>query len=212
MQSLRSVAGVVPWMAYNERYWFRVEITAVLIRCLLVMVLLVPSAWAGADLSRSAPWVLIDTQARRLTVMGVHGPLAVFPHIAIGSAGAGRKRHSGDNITPLGRFRVGWINPHSRFDIFIGLDYPDVQYARLGLHDGRIDQQSYRRIRAALAASRRPPQDTSLGGYIGIHGVGAGSAWVQANFDWTDGCIALSNRQIRRLTHWVKPGTRVVIR
>ena len=175
------------------------------------MILLVPWGQAAADSARNMPWVLIDTQARRLTVMGAHGPLAVFPHIAIGSAGAGRKRHSGDNITPLGRFRVGWINTHSRFDIFFGLDYPDAQYARLGLHDGRIDRHAFRRIQAALDAGRRPPQDTALGGYIGIHGIGVGSRWVQANFDWTDGCIALSNRQIRELAHWVKPGTPVVI-
>lgn len=182
------------------------------LRCLLIIVLLLPAAWADSVAADIPPWVLIDTQAHRLTVMGAQGPLVVFRHIAIGSAGAGRKRQRGDNITPLGRFRVGWIDWHSRFDIFVGLDYPNAQYARLGLYDGRISRPTYQQIRAALAAHHRPPQNTALGGYIGIHGVGSGSSWVQANFDWTDGCVALSNRHIRQLTHWVRPGTRVVIR
>lgn len=182
-------------------------------RCLLLLMLLMPTVWAGTVMvTKPAPWLLIDTQARRLTVIGEHGPLAVFKHIALGSSGAGRKQQRGDDITPLGSFRVSWINSRSRFDIFIGLDYPNIEYADLGLYDGRIDRVTYQRIQQALTAGKIPPQNTPLGGYIGIHGVGAGNPWVQANFDWTDGCIALTNQQIHQLAGWVRPGTRVMIR
>lgn len=167
------------------------------------------AAGSGAD----SPWLLVDTRADRITVMGTRGPLAVFDHIALGARGAGRKQRRGDELTPLGSFRVGWINPDSRFDLFIGLDYPNLEYARLALYDHRIDQATFERIRAALAQGRTPPQDTPLGGYIGFHGVGGGDARVhQAGFDWTSGCIAVSDEQIHRLAAWVRPGTRVEIR
>jgi L,D-peptidoglycan transpeptidase YkuD (ErfK/YbiS/YcfS/YnhG family) len=96
--------------------------------------------------------------------------------------------------------------------LFIGLDYPNLDYARQAYQQKRIDSVDYFHIRVALKQGRVPPQDTPLGGAIGIHGVGAGSAWVHANFDWTDGCVALDNQQIWRLAQWVQVGTRVEIR
>lgn len=160
-----------------------------------------------------AVWLLVDTGADRLTVMGREGPLEVFEPIALGARGAGLKQRRGDNLTPLGSFQVGWINPASRFTLFIGLDYPNLEYARIALRQGRIDEPTFARIERALAAGRTPPQDTPLGGQIGIHGIGGGDPRVhRAGFDWTQGCIALEDAQIRRLADWVRPGTRVEVR
>ena len=124
-------------------------------------------------------------------------PVESFRQIALGSSGAGIKFKRGDNKTPLGVFRVGWINDHSRFKTFIGLDYPNPDYAERALRERRIDALTYERIRAAWSKGRTPPQDTPLGGQIGIHGVGAGNPGVHsAGINWTSGCIALDNRQI----------------
>ncbi len=57
-----------------------------------------------------------------------------------------------------------------------------------------------------------PPQETPLGGYIGIHGIGRGDPAIHQKFNWTQGCIALTNRQIDDLSKWVHVGMRVVIR
>ena len=161
----------------------------------------------------AGPWLLVDTKADALIVMQGNRPIESFRQIAVGSSGAGLKFKRGDNKTPLGVFRVGWINDHSRFKTFIGLDYPNPDYAEQALRERRIDALTYERIRAAWITGRTPPQDTPLGGQIGIHGVGAGNPVVHsAGIDWTSGCIALDNRQIEALRPWVKLGMRVAIR
>lgn len=159
------------------------------------------------------PWLLVDTQTDQLKIMQGNRPVEVFHQVALGSSGAGLKYRRGDNKTPVGVFRVGWINDHSRFQRFIGLDYPNLDYAGRALREHRIDRATYERIRMAWLNGHTPPQDTPLGGQIGIHGVGAGNPQVHgAGIDWTSGCVALDNRQIEVLRPWVKVGMRVEIR
>ncbi len=169
----------------------------------------------GSWLSSSAEaqvWVQVDTKAQTLQVLDGETVLDRFDRVALGVAGAGLKQRRGDDKTPLGSFRVGWFNSQSRFGLFIGLDYPNRDYAERALQDGRIDSQTYGRIVAALDAGRTPPQDTPLGGQIGIHGLGAGNPDVHGLFNWTNGCVALTDAEMRRLVKWVEAGTRVEIR
>jgi lipoprotein-anchoring transpeptidase ErfK/SrfK len=92
------------------------------------------------------------------------------------------------------------------------LNYPNLEYASLAYYDGRIDKATYQAIGNALREGKRPPQQTALGGYIGIHGIGAGDPYIHENINWTNGCVALTNQQIKRLLAWVKVGMRVEIR
>ena len=62
----------------------------------------------------------------------------------------------------------------------------------------------YEAIMRALRAKKGPPQNTPLGGDIYIHGNGAQS-------DWTWGCVALENQDIRELYDSVNVGTPVKI-
>jgi murein L,D-transpeptidase YafK len=158
------------------------------------------------------PWLLVDTKAETLTVMTGTRPVEVFYNLAFGSHGVGFKSRRGDEVTPVGNFRVGWVNPNSRFKLFFGLDYPNREYADRAYQQGRIDASTYRRIVNALAMGKTPPQNTPLGGQIGIHGLGAGDPDIHKHFNWTSGCIALDNAQIERLSKWVQIGTRVEIR
>ncbi len=160
---------------------------------------------------RSDPWVLVDTRRDRLSVMRGDQPIEVFYNIAIGNAGAGRKYRRGDNITPTGTFRIGWVNWHSRFKTFFGLDYPNQDYVERAYSAGLISKPDYDSIRYALASGATPPQDTPMGGSIGIHGVGQGDPFIHATQNWTSGCVALNNEQIDRLSRWVHVGTTVEI-
>jgi len=172
-----------------------------------------PPIAAIPDPTPREPWLLVDTRADQLKIMQGNRPVEVFHQVAVGSSGAGLKSRRGDNKTPTGVFRVGWINDQSRFKRFIGLDYPNVDYAERALREHRIDRTTYERIRAAWMNGHTPPQDTPLGGQIGIHGVGAGNPSVHnAGINWTSGCVALDNRQIEALRPWVKIGMRVEIR
>ncbi len=156
-------------------------------------------------------WILIDAAERSLSVMQKDQVIEDFPGIALGRNGYAADRSQGDGKTPLGEFHVAWVNPKSRFRLFFGLDYPNVERAELAYQRERIDFDTYSAIRKALLKGQIPPQETSLGGYIGIHGVGAGDPRIHKISDWTQGCIALSNSQLDHLEKWIKVGTRVVI-
>ena len=56
--------------------------------------------------------------------------LETLHSIAIGRGGAGVKNHRGDNITPFGEYRIGWIGEKSMFRRFFGLTYPSVDDAQ----------------------------------------------------------------------------------
>jgi murein L,D-transpeptidase YafK len=163
-------------------------------------------------MANGQPWVLVDTQARTLSVMQGGKPALVFSDISIGRYGATLSKRRGDHKTPLGDFRIAWIREDSPFHRFMGLDYPSLEYARRAYEEGRLSEQELKAIRQAVAKGRLPPQNTTLGGRIGLHGLGGGDPKVHQDFNWTNGCIALTNEQIDQLMTWVAEGTRVSIR
>lgn len=157
-------------------------------------------------------WILVDTAAHTLSVFKGKDLDRFYPRIALGRGGATNGRQRGDGTTPTGEFRVAWINRSSTFDIFFGLNFPNEEHTERAYHRRFIDIDTYYTLRTALAEGRLPPQDTPLGGRIGIHGLGFGDLSIHRKFDWTKGCIALTNEEIGQLATWVQVGTRVVIR
>jgi murein L,D-transpeptidase YafK len=156
--------------------------------------------------------LIIDTQTRNLEIVKGEQTVEVLEHVVIGRKGAGTKERRGDDITPLGNYRIGWINEKSAFRKFFGLTYPNLDHAERALQNGQIDQRTYDEIVRAELTGRIPPQNTDLGGQIGIHGLGSGSLSVHEVFDWTHGCIALTNEQIDRLSQYVEKGTLVTVK
>ncbi len=166
-------------------------------------------SWASARL----PWILVDTEALSLTVLSAENRvLASFEAISIGSGGAAKIHRRGDETTPLGIFHIAWIDRRSRFDTFYGFDYPSERVARSAYAEGIISRADLDAILEAVRQHRLPPQNTPLGGHLGIHGVGRGEPAIHGAFNWTDGCVALTNQQIRQLSRWMHVGTQVVIR
>jgi len=156
--------------------------------------------------------VVVDTGAETLTVLRAGKAVKIFRDIAIGRYGATYFKVQGDNKTPLGTYRVGWINRHSRYYTFLGLTYPDLPAADRALQGGRINDDQWRDIRRAHRQGETPSQSTPLGGYIGIHGLGEGDIEVHQQYNWTNGCVALTNTQLKELLRWVSVGTEVEIR
>ncbi len=157
-------------------------------------------------------WVLVDTGQLTVSVMQGEELLRKYDNIAIGSNGPSVARLVSDQTTPLGEFRISRINPRSRFRLFMAIDYPTMDHARRALADGRISPQEYLAVSNAWLGGEPPPQDTRLGGYLGIHGVGDGSKEIHGRVNWTDGCIAVTNEQIEELAGLVGVGTRVSVR
>lgn len=136
-------------------------------------------------------------------------------HIAYGKGGLGAKQRLGDNKTPNGVYRIVEFKADSRFHYFMQIDYPNLLDAWHGYRAELIDAGQFRAIATAHSNSGVPPQNTPLGGYIGIHGIGEVNDEkldIHAQENWTDGCIALTNEEVTELREFVAIGTRVVIR
>jgi len=132
--------------------------------------------------------LVIDKSDREL--IGYAGGEAVLRmQVALGFAPEGAKRQEGDGRTPEGRFRIDRRNPGSAYHLSLGLDYPRPE------------------DRARAAAAGRDP-----GGDIFIHGQpNALPDLLSLPGDWTAGCIAVSNAQMRQLWALVPMGTTVDI-
>jgi len=176
------------------------------------LLFLLPLLSVAAHASDQGVWLLVETQPRVLKVMEGDEPMEVFTQIAIGRRGADFQKARGDDKTPLGEYRIGWINENSKFHRFFGFTYPNPDNAKRAYKEGMIGENTFRSILRSSLDERIPPQNTPLGGQIGIHGLGGANSAVHENFDWTRGCIAMTNQQIDRLTQWVRKGTLVVIR
>lgn len=133
--------------------------------------------------------ILIEKSARRMTLMQGGKPVRSWP-IALGFSPAGDKDREGDGRTPEGTFRIDRRNDQSSYHLSLGLDYPhpdDIARARAGGY--------------------------SPGGDIMIHGQpnSLPEALVMKG-DWTAGCIALTNAQMREIWDHAPIGTAVEIR
>lgn len=162
-------------------------------------------AWAGEI------WVKIDTNARTLYLMNGETKLQTFENISIGKNGATADKSVNDGKTPIGRYRVRWINDESRFHLFFGLDYPSPEQAANAYMADRITAGQLEAIFRSHEMGQEPSGSTPLGGAIGIHGVGGGDIRIHEDYDWTDGCVALTDQQVDELARSVGLGTVVVI-
>jgi murein L,D-transpeptidase YafK len=176
------------------------------LRFLLCLILCIPLTARA-----SKAWVVVDTASATVSVLQSGQTVLRLKGAAFGRGGVGALHVHGDGRTPLGSFRIVSINHQSRFHLFFGLNYPTLTQASVGFQKGIIDKTALNRIVQASADGRLPPQNTPLGGDIGIHGLGKGALWMHQHFNWTEGCVALTNEQIEKLAPWLEIGTRVVI-
>lgn len=112
--------------------------------------------------------------------------------IALGSNSIGTKRRQGDGATPEGNYYITHKNSASKFYLSLGLSYPNIDDADAGLKSGLITKAQHQAIADAIRNNGKPPQNTKLGGDIFIHGGGTTN-------DWTLGCVALGNDEIKEL-------------
>lgn len=147
--------------------------------------------------------VVVSKNARRLVLYRGDQELRSFP-IVLGPNSVGNKQREGDKRTPEGTYYVCEKNEKSKYYLFIGISYPNAEDAARGLQAGLITQPQHDAIVRAIAARKTPPWYTRLGGQIGLHG--GGTAW-----NWTEGCVALENGDMRDLYALIRVGATVTI-
>jgi murein L,D-transpeptidase YafK len=151
----------------------------------------------------SNPHLLVKKSMREMSLYDGDSLLRTY-HIGLGSSPVEDKVRSGDKRTPEGNFYVCVKNANSKFYLSLGLSYPNAEDAERGLKDALITRQQRDSIVRAIDRGIRPPWDTPLGGEIFIHGNGSSS-------DWTWGCVAVEDAEMRELFDAVPMGARVRI-
>ncbi len=135
--------------------------------------------------------IVVNKNERRLTLY-VGGRAVETFHAEFGFNHLQQKIRSGDGATPEGRYRIisKKDRGRSKYHRALEIDYPNSD-----------DRRRFERARRSgqVPASARP------GGLIEVHGDGG------RGFDWTKGCVALTNRDIDRLYPRVDIGTPVTI-
>jgi len=147
---------------------------------------------------------IVVTKGKRLLQLYSAGGVVRTYRVGLGLSPVEDKIRAGDRRTPEGDFYIYLKNSHSQFYRSLGLSYPNRQHADRGLRDGLITRAQYNQIVSAIESKRAPLQNARLGGEIFIHGNGSHS-------DWTWGCVALDDKDIRELFDAVPLGTRVTI-
>ena len=135
-------------------------------------------------------------------------------YVATGKGGEDNKIERGDNKTPTGIYRIIEFNKNSKFHYFIQINYPNMADAWHGYKNNLLTSDEFKEIISANRMNEMPPQDTAIGGYIGIHGIGLTNKQklnIHKHQNWTEGCIALTNKEIDELKKYVKIGTKVII-
>jgi murein L,D-transpeptidase YafK len=135
--------------------------------------------------------VLVLKAPRRLLLLQGAGVLRDY-EIALGANALGPKRHRGDTRTPEGRYRIDSRVTDSRFHRALHISYPNED---------------------DLAFARRAGVDP--GGAVMIHGLPDGERWVgemHRGYDWTNGCIAVTDDEMNEIWELVDDGTPIEIR
>lgn len=135
--------------------------------------------------------VLVEKSESRLYLIRNDEVIASFP-VKFGASPKGHKQQLGDERTPEGSYTLDYKNAGSAFYRSIHISYPNAR-----------DREVARKL------------GVSPGGDIMIHGQpnGWGSyAPITQLFNWTDGCVALSNSDMDVVWDAVEPGTPIEIR
>ena len=140
---------------------------------LLALCALLPASMpASGDTLATADRVIVRKSERRMYLMRAERVLATYK-VSLGLNPAGPKQREGDFRTPEGVYHLGRRNSHSDYFLSIQVTYPN---------DNDM-------VRARVRGWR-------TGGSIMIHGlpnVLRHPSTYYESYDWTDGCIALSN-------------------
>ncbi len=151
--------------------------------------------WANQTIleskQRGTTVIIVDKLRRELHVYDDGKKIATYA-AELGGNGLRPKRHAGDRATPEGRYKVTELraNGATKYYKALMLDYPnrdDVARFREAQRKGSI------------------PKRVGIGSLIEVHGLGGDGR------DWTDGCVALTNKDMDKVFQRARVGTPVVI-
>ena len=146
---------------------------------------------ADTPLTKQVDSILVLKSKRELLVFRSKELLKVY-HVSLGRNPVGPKQFKGDNKTPEGIYHINGKNPNSECHKNLGISYPsdaDRAYAR--------------------------SHGQSTGGDVKIHGIINGYDGTKEdyqNWDWTYGCVGVTDDEIDELFAHIAVGNVINIR
>ena len=141
--------------------------------------------------SRTVDKVLVLKSERKLHLQQ-RGETIKSYRISLGKQPNGAKQREGDLRTPEGFYWIDWRKPSDKYQLSLHISYPNA------------------RDLAKANDAGVPP-----GSMIMIHGTPLDEEypeWFFHTLDWTEGCIAMKNDDMREVWSLVKDGTLIEIR
>lgn len=141
--------------------------------------------------------IIVEKEKRTLSLYS-EGNLIKTYKIALGFSPGGHKVKVGDGKTPEGNYTISAKNGHSRFHLALSISYPN-----------KLDLENARK------------RGVDPGGDIMIHGAPnqlasftkvPGLNWLFQQFDWSKGCISVTNSDIEEIYKRVPVGTPIIIK
>jgi len=135
--------------------------------------------------------IVVEKAKRTLTLYQAGFPVRTY-RVALGTQPVGDKVKRGDGRTPEGLFHIDYKNPQSKYHMALHVSYPDAAHVQ-----------------------RANALGVSPGGDIMVHGLppayaSIGSEHVQYN--WTEGCIAVTDKEIEEISAAIPKGAAIQIK
>lgn len=135
---------------------------------------------------------LVVYKSKRQLQAYSNGQLLKTYKISLGGQPIGDKEFQGDKKTPEGLYIINNKNPNSGYHKNLGISYPD-----------KDDIENAKRL------------GKPTGGDVKIHGLRNKAGFINKFhrwYDWTLGCIAVTDQEIDELYNSVKVGTQIEIK
>jgi murein L,D-transpeptidase YafK len=155
---------------------------------IIFFLFLIPNWAFGIE---KADMVLVNKSEYKLYLIK-NGKVLGEYRVAFGANPKGHKQQEGDERTPEGKYVLDYKKKDSAFYRSIHISYPNES-----------DKQ------------RAKEAGVNPGGLIMIHGQKNGLgwlSWITQYFNWTDGCIAVSDAAMNEIWEAVKEGTPIEIK
>jgi len=134
--------------------------------------------------------VMVDKSERKMYLMSNNQIIKQY-QIALGGQPKGHKQQEGDQKTPEGKYTLDYEKEGSAYYRSMHISYPN-----------RSDKEKAKK------------EGVDPGGFIMVHGqknMSGELSGFRKNFDWTNGCIAISNDEMDEFLALVSVGTTIQI-
>ena len=174
------------------------------------------AVWAATNpaSAEQEPFLLLISKSAHTLTLFKEGQAIKKYSCAFGVNPDGDKLQQGDNRTPEGTFYITdkeKLGNHPYLGrTWMGLSYPATSHAERAIKQNLISSEQYQAILEANRRGAMPPQNTRLGGWIGIHG--GREDLTKQKIDWTEGCIAMLDSDLEELYSIITLGTKVIIK